>query len=271
MPTLRMKRKNKLRDRIQGIPIAPNLVTSASLFCGFYSIMLSINGQFQKSAWLIMGAVFFDMFDGLVARLTHSQSQFGKEYDSLSDLLSFGAAPSILMYLWAFQSLDRLGWAAAFLFTACAALRLARYNIHTVVTDTPKGDFTGLASTAAGATVAAIVLFFHEFGLSPADTYPYSFLLTQCGLALLMVSPLPYRSHKALNLAARRPFYIMLIAIAIFTLIILNPEMMFIIGFGSYALSGPCEWTWKKFHRQPAGEPGIETKGPESGPGKTGE
>ncbi|MDD5223404.1 MAG: CDP-diacylglycerol--serine O-phosphatidyltransferase [bacterium] len=262
MPTLRMKKSKQLREKIRGIPIAPNLVTTASLFCGFYSIMLSIHGEFQKAAWLIMGAALFDMFDGLVARLTRSQSQFGKEYDSLSDLLSFGAAPSILMYLWALQSLDRLGWSAAFLFTACAALRLARFNIHTVVTETPKGDFTGLASTSAGTTVASIVLFFHEFGLSPSDTYPYSFLITHSGLALLMVSPLPYRSHKDLNLRARKPFYIMLIAIAIFTLIVLNPEMMFIIGFGSYALSGPCEWLWKRLRRPRAVEPVIEFKKP---------
>ncbi len=271
MPTLRMKKPKKLRERIRGIPIAPNLITTGSLFCGFYSIMLSINGQFLKAAWFILGAVVFDMFDGLVARLTRTQSEFGREYDSLSDLLSFGTAPSILMYLWALHPLDRLGWSAAFLFTACAALRLARFNIHTSVSDTPqKGDYTGLASTSAGATVAAIVLFFYEFDLSPADTYPYSFLITFYILALLMVSPLKYRSHKDLNLGARRPFWIMFLAVLIFMLIFYHPEMMFLVGFGTYTLSGPFEWMLKKLRRQPTSEPVIEMKKPEPGTGPTG-
>ena len=268
MPTIRMKKKKKLRERIRGIPIAPNLVTTASLFCGFYSIMLSIHGQFLKAAWFILGAVLFDMFDGLVARLTRSQSQFGREYDSLSDLLCFGTAPSILMYLWALHPLDRLGWSAAFLFTACAALRLARFNINTGTVDMQKGDYTGLASTSAGATVAAIVLFFYEFDLTPADAYPYSFLFTFYVIALLMVSPLKYRSHKDLNLRARKPFAIMFLAILIFTLIVTHPEMMFLIGFVTYALSGPFEWMLKKLRRQPTPAPVIEMKGPESGMGE---
>lgn len=266
MPTIRMKKKKKLRDRIRGIPIAPNLVTTANLFCGFYSIMLSVHGQFLKAAWFIMGAVLFDMFDGLVARLTHSQSQFGREYDSLSDLLSFGTAPALLMYLWALQPLDRLGWSAAFLFTACAALRLARFNIISSATDTQKGDFVGLASTAAGAMVAAIVLFFYEFDLSPARAYPYSFLFTFYVLALLMVSPLKYRSHKDLNLRSRKPFSIMFLAILIFTLIVTHPEMMFFIGFSTYALSGPSEWVLNWVRKTPADEPALQES--PTGPGE---
>lgn len=265
MPTIRMKRKKKLRERIRGIPIAPNLVTTAGLFCGFYSIMLSIHGQYLKAAWFILGAVLFDMFDGLVARLTRSQSQFGREYDSLSDLLCFGTAPSILMYLWALQPLDRLGWSAAFLFTACAALRLARFNIISSATDTQKGDYVGLASTSAGATVAAIVLFFYEFDLAPG-TYPYSFLFTFYVLALLMVSPLKYRSHKDLNLRSRKPFAIMFLAILIFTLIVTHPEMMFFVGFGTYALSGPAEWVLNRVRKVPAEEPALQES--PTGPGE---
>ena len=157
---MRRSRRNKKRfERRKSIFILPNLLTTCSLFAGFYAIISSVQGKFLYAAIAILVSAFFDFLDWEVARLTHSTSQFGLEYDSLSDLVAFGVAPGLLVYLWALQPFGRLGWVAAFLFVACGALRLARFNVN--VSGKDEGYFQGLPIPAAACMIAATVFLFH--------------------------------------------------------------------------------------------------------------
>jgi len=239
----REKRVKNVRIK-KGIYILPNLFTTASLFMGFYSIIASIQGKFYPAAIAIIISLVFDGLDGRVARMTNTTSRFGAEYDSLADLIAFGVAPSLLAYLWAMSFDGKPGWMAGFLFVACGALRLARYNIQIGIIDSKV--FNGLPIPAAAAVIATTVIFFDHIGLEGTLPDPYYiFLILVVILSLLMVSSIKYYSFKNMNLHARIPFKILLIAIGIFLVFYLKPEIMAFIIMVGYALSGPLWWLGK--------------------------
>lgn len=219
----------------RGIYVLPNLFTTAALFCGFFAIVQAMQGDFERAAVAIFIAMVLDGLDGRVARLTHTQSAFGAEYDSLSDMVSFGAAPSLVIYEWALKDMGRLGWIAAFIYCAGAALRLARFNTTLEVVD--KRFFQGLPSPAAAALVAGFVWVMLVSGISGNDVRWLA-----CGLTIFagvtMVSNIRYYSFKDINLKKSVPFFA-IAAIALgFALVSLSPEMTLFGFFVLYGLSG---------------------------------
>ena len=233
----------------KGIYILPNLITTTALFLGFSAIIMAFQGDFKNAAWAILLAGIFDMLDGKVARLTKTTSKFGIEYDSLSDLISFGVAPGLLAFTWAFQPFGRSGWLASFLYVVCAALRLARFNVQSETVE--KDKFKGLPSPGAAGMIAATVLFYYHLGGSGALPEKHVTLLVMVYfLAFLMVSNVGYWSSKDMGLGDRKPFSLLVISILVIILIISEPEiMLFVIGV-VYALSGPVEHMLKLIKRQ---------------------
>jgi len=222
------------RDRQAYILVLPSLFTTGNLFCGFYSILRSIHGDYTLAALLILLAGVFDSLDGRVARMTRSQSRFGVEYDSISDVVSFAMAPSILAYLWAVQAYGRVGVAASFLFTACGALRLARFN--TVADDFPKSYFVGLPSPAAALFVAAVAIAHSEVHFSRPDLILLPALVL---LGLLMVSTVRYRSFKDFDLRHRRRFFMLVFLIVGLAFVIIHPEVGLLVLTSYYVFWGP--------------------------------
>lgn len=218
--------------------IIPNLVTTANLFCGFSSVTSAIHKDFTTAAWFILAAAIFDALDGRVARMAKATSQFGVEYDSLSDLISFGMAPGLLLYLWALEPFGRLGVLASFLFVCCAALRLARFNVSTAVIS--KAFFQGVASPIAAGSVATFVIFSEATGL-PTENFFASrelvALVLALALASLMISSIPFPSFKELNWRARSSFGYLMIAVMIMVLIAVRPEVTLFIVHAVYLLS----------------------------------
>jgi len=235
------------------IYILPNLLTTTNMFFGFMAIILAIKGSFLTSAYAIVAAAVFDLLDGRVARLTKTQSSFGAEYDSLCDLISFGMAPALLMYLWALQAFGRIGWLASFVFVACGALRLARFNVQKNV-DTI--DFQGLPIPMAAGIVASSVLCFYELDLD--GTRNKLLLGITFLLGLTMVSEFRYRSFKELNLRKKQPFFYLVAGVIIIVLIAFHPEVMLFIMFLSYAtmgaLMGIFNYKNQKIRRQKAAQ-----------------
>ncbi|OOG39950.1 CDP-diacylglycerol--serine O-phosphatidyltransferase [Polaromonas sp. A23] len=231
------------RKRRKGIYILPNLFTLAALFGGFYAIVMAMNGRFDQAAIGVFCAMVLDSLDGRVARMTNTQSAFGEQMDSLSDMVSFGAAPALIAYVWALTSLGRWGWIAAFVYCACAALRLARFNVNTTVVD--KRFFQGLPSPAAGALVAGFIWLMTEAGVRGEEVRWIMFGLTLYS-GLTMVTNVPFYSFKDLSLKRSVPFaVIVLIALGIAVINIDPPTVMFglfvIYGFSGYVLYG-----WRK-------------------------
>lgn len=220
------------------IYVLPNLMTTGNIFCGFYAAIHAIKGNFLWAAYFIVGASVFDQLDGRLARLTRSTSKFGAEYDSLCDLVSFGVAPSLLLYLWALQPFGRLGWVACFLFMTCGALRLARFNVQANVVE--KNYFQGLPIPMAAGIVASSVLAFQEFetmyGFQPKGNI--GLLAMTIGLALVMVSNFRYRNFKDLELKERMPFNYLLVGLGIIGIVALWHEVMLFVFFLGYALIG---------------------------------
>ncbi|MDB4299740.1 CDP-diacylglycerol--serine O-phosphatidyltransferase [bacterium] len=226
--------------RARGIFLLPNLFTTGALFAGFYSIVAGMQGDFYSGSVAIFVALVLDGLDGRIARLTNTMSAFGAEYDSLSDMVSFGVAPALLMFNWALTDIGKVGWVAAFIYTACAALRLARFNTQHGSAD--NRYFSGLASPAAAALVAGSVWLGQDYGVSrQALPWPviHSALLVLVGF--LMIANFPYYSFKQINLAGRVPFVRMLLALLLLGLIALNPPVMLWGLFLLYALSGPLQ------------------------------
>ena len=219
----------------RGIYILPNLFTTAALFAGFFAIVQAMQGDFERSAMAIFIAMVLDGLDGRVARMTNTQSAFGAEYDSLSDMVSFGAAPALVMYEWALRDLGRLGWVAAFVYCACAALRLARFNTTLEVTD--KRFFQGLPSPAAAALVAGWIWVMIVSGI-PGSEYRWLSCAITLFAGLTMVSNIRYYSFKDFNLRKSVPFFA-IAAIALgFALVSISPEMTLFGFFVLYGLSG---------------------------------
>jgi CDP-diacylglycerol--serine O-phosphatidyltransferase len=229
------EKRFRIRRRISmHIYVLPNLLTTGNMFCGFFAMIYAIHGNFSWSAYAIVFAAVFDLLDGRVARLTHSTSQFGKEYDSLSDVISFGIAPSLLLFEWSLQPFGRLGWLAAFFFVACGALRLARFNVQHEVVE--KAYFQGLPIPMAGGIVASAVLAFQDLGL---EAYHSLWILAMTFLlGFVMVSTFRYRSFKDIDLKHRLPFHYLVIGVFIFAIVAIRPEVTLFALFLTYAVLG---------------------------------
>jgi CDP-diacylglycerol--serine O-phosphatidyltransferase len=225
--------KNRIRRR--GIYLLPNLFTTAALFAGFYAIVQGMNQRFDMAAIAIYVAMLLDGLDGRVARLTHTQSAFGAEYDSLADMVSFGAAPALVIYEWSLRGMGNLGWIAAFLYCACAALRLARFNTMLEVAD--KRWFQGLPSPAAAALVAGFVFIVDDYAVPAATVRWWAFGVTLFA-GLVMVSNLKYYSFKSINLKKSVPFVAVLSGVVVLALLAYQPPLVLFAGFVAYAISG---------------------------------
>ena len=234
--------KNRIRRR--GIYLLPNLFTTAALFAGFYAIVQAMNGRFDQAAKAVFVGFVLDGLDGRVARLTKTQSAFGAEYDSLSDMVCFGAAPALVVYEWALYSMGNIGWAAAFLYCAAAALRLARFNTMLEVAD--KRYFQGLPSPSAAALVAGFVWTMDDRALDP-ETYRWWALAVTILAGLSMVSTIRYYSFKTINLRRSVPFVVIVLIVLFFVLVMYQPPVVLFSGFVLYALSGCAGWVWLKF------------------------
>jgi len=222
----------------RGIYILPNALTLCGLFLGFYSILATIKGHYVQASWAIMIAMIFDGLDGWVARLTQSTTRFGIELDSLSDLIAFGLAPAVMLYKWALVPFGRVGWAAAFLFVACGALRLARYNIQ--MGSTESKAFTGMPIPGAAALIATLVIFYHELW----DTVPdrnYFILFFTIFLSALMVSTMKFHGLKELDLRKRKPFKILVAFVLVLTVIVMHPEISLFLFAMIYLIGGIIE------------------------------
>ncbi len=237
---LNNQRQNGKNQRIntirKGIYILPSFLTSLSMLAGFYSIVATLNGDFVNAAWAILVSGIFDGLDGRVARITHSTTRFGVEYDSLSDLLAFGVAPGVLMYWWALKPLGRLGWLVGFLYVACGAIRLARFNVQ--INTVESKYFQGLPIPAAAGLVATVIIFLTNFEIEP-QLVQIPLLLISFLLAALMVSTVKYNSFKDLQLARRKPFNALIIVVLLIVFVVSEPRIMLFSLCFAYVLSGP--------------------------------
>jgi len=226
-----------MADRRRGIYLLPNLLTTSALFAGFYAIIAAINGSFEAGAIAIFFAMILDGMDGRIARMTNTQTDFGVQYDSLSDLISFGLAPALLIYQWSLFNLGKLGWSAAFIYTAAAALRLARFNTQAGIED--KRYFQGLASPAAAALIAGTVWLGHDYGLSNERIAVIFTLPVTVITGILMVSNVRYHSFKQIDLKGKVPFIAVMILVLVFFLFSSNPPLVLTSAALAYACSGP--------------------------------
>ncbi|BFM10427.1 CDP-diacylglycerol--serine O-phosphatidyltransferase [Simiduia litorea] len=229
--------------RHKGIYLLPNLFTTGALFSGFYAIIAGMNGNFEAAAIAIFVAMLLDGLDGRVARLTNTSSAFGEQYDSLSDMVSFGVAPALVMFSWALQDMGKLGWAAAFTYCAGAALRLARFNTQIGVVD--KRYFVGLASPAAAALVAGTVWVGSASEASGMFLWLCAVVTALAGV--LMVANVRYTSFKEVDFRGRVPFVVMLAVVLAFAVVTIDPPRILLAIFAGYAFSGPATVLWRKF------------------------
>jgi len=226
------------RKRRRGIYLLPNLFTTAGLFAGFYAIVAATKTHFDAAAIAMYVAMVMDSLDGRIARLTNTQSDFGKEYDSLSDMVAFGLAPALVMYQWALLGLGKLGWLAAFIYTAGAALRLARFNVQHAVAN--KRYFRGLASPAAAGVLGGMVWVGDDYGLRDSPGIAVAVAILTVAVALLMVSNIRYRSFKDMDLRNRVPFVAVLLLVLTFAFVSIDPSKVLFTLFFGYAVSGPA-------------------------------
>ncbi|SEJ69141.1 CDP-diacylglycerol---serine O-phosphatidyltransferase [Variovorax sp. OK605] len=256
------------RKRRKGIYILPNLFTLAALFGGFYSVVMAMNARFDLAALGVFAAMILDSLDGRVARMTNTQSAFGEQMDSLSDMVSFGAAPALIAYEWSLKGLGRWGWIAAFVYCACAALRLARFNVNTGVVD--KRWFQGLPSPAAAALVAGFIWLVDEWGKRGGEVLYLSWTqITWVTFAftlyagLTMVTNAPFYSFKDIQMKKSVPFAaIVLIALGIAVINIHPPTVLFGL-FVIYGLSGYVVYAWRKAKGQPVSVISTSTEEPD--------
>ena len=253
----------KPRRLRKGIYVLPNLFTLAALFGGFYAIVMAMNNQFELAAVGVFCAMVLDSLDGRVARMTHTQSAFGEQMDSLSDMVSFGAAPALIAYEWALRPLGRWGWIAAFVYCSCAALRLARFNVNTGVVD--KRYFQGMPSPAAAALVAGFIWLtsalmvshrdvpiFGEviswFGGFPTDRADLAWIMFAITLfaGLTMVTNIPYYSFKDIGGAKSVPFVSLVVVALLIGVVSIEPATMLFLIFVGYSISGYVIYVWRR-------------------------
>jgi CDP-diacylglycerol--serine O-phosphatidyltransferase len=230
----------------KGIYLLPNLVTTAALFSGFYAILAGINGQFENAAIAVFVAMILDGLDGRVARWTNTQSEFGEQYDSLSDLISFGLAPALVMYLWALVYMrdvsvawGKLGWMAAFIYVACAALRLARFNVQ--IDEVDKKHFIGLPSPSAAGIMVGMIWMLNDLDVSGKAIQIPALIMT-ISAGLLMVSNVKYNSFKDFDVKSKVPHLTILGVVLAFALVQVDPPKVLFAVFFVYSLSGPVNW-----------------------------
>jgi CDP-diacylglycerol--serine O-phosphatidyltransferase len=241
--------------RRRGVYLLPNLFTTGALFAGFYAMIAAMRGDFESAAIAIFFAMVFDGLDGRIARLTNTSSKFGAEYDSLSDMVSFGVAPALVMFSWALGDLGKFGWSAAFIYVACAALRLARFN--TQIDSADSNYFTGLASPSAAAIIASTVWVCYDLGWVgsqlPFEVSVLVAVLTAT-VGFLMIANFPYYSFKDIDFRARVPFVLVILMVLLFGLVTVDPPRVFLTGFLLYAASGPVFQVlkWRRRKSQPA-------------------
>src|SRR5919106_2487021 len=256
----RVRARVSFRNRVpseklrKGVYLIPSLLTAGNLICGFFSIISTFNGNYLHATYFIILANILDGLDGYAARLTRSTSQFGVEFDSLADVVSFGVAPAILVYFWALVPWGTWGWLAACTFVVCGALRLSRFNVQSI--GPAKGHFVGLPIPAAAEMIAAIVVMYYFLGGEGSQSKHVPLLLVIYGLAVLMVSGFPYFSLKNSDLRERHPFWMLVSSFILITLVIAEPQIMFFMIFLLYTLSAPLLWclTTKKRRREKRGE-----------------
>ena len=230
------------RLRRRGVYLLPNLITTGALFAGFFAIVAGMSGNFVAAALAIYSALILDTLDGRVARWTRSESEFGAEYDSLSDMVAFGVAPALVAFTWALSDLGQVGWVVAFIYMACAGLRLARFNT--------KGDnttFTGLASPSAAAIIASAVWLWSTPGEAPGLVASIGMAVITAVVGLLMVSQFNYFSPKTLDLKGRQPFLVLVAIVLVFAIIFAHPPLVLLLCFTAYALSGPAMYVWNRY------------------------
>lgn len=256
LPRLPIRRLRKKEDadsfappeRNRGIYLLPNAFTTAALFCGFYAIVMAMNGQFSNAAVAIFAAMVLDAVDGRVARLTNTTSEFGAQYDSLSDMVSFGAAPALIMYEWALRGMGKLGWLAAFVYCAGAALRLARFNTNITVVD--KRFFQGLPSPAAAALVAGFIWLMDDLRIAGKDFNWLSWTITLYA-GLTMVTNAPFYSFKDVNFRKSVPFIAVFLIVLIFVAVSSDPPKVLFGLFVIYGLSGYAVFIWRWMQGNP--------------------
>lgn len=222
----------------KGVYLLPNVLTLCGLFCGFFAVLATLNGNYLHAAWAIVIANIFDGLDGWIARLTNTTTRFGIELDSLSDLVTFGVAPAVMVYKWALMPFGRIGWAAAFLFVACGALRLARYNVQTGQSSSKA--FKGMPIPGAATVLASIVIFYYEFwtGLPEKNIL---FLIIVILLSLLMVSTLRYHALKEIDFKERKPFWMLIVFVLVLFVILVHPSTAIFIFAMLYLFWGIIE------------------------------
>jgi CDP-diacylglycerol--serine O-phosphatidyltransferase len=242
----------------KGIYVLPSLITVLSMFSGYYSIVASLNADYERAAWAIMIASVFDVLDGWVARITHTATRFGIEIDSLSDVISFGVAPGVLVYTWTLSSFGKIGWLGSFFLVACAALRLARFNVQ--MGSAEKKHFTGLPTPASALVIASAVIAYQDI-IEKLEQWKLTQLADMIGrdywvlaltflLAGLMVSNITYHSIKEANLKERRPFGILVAIVAILAVVAYHPALTLFIISLSYVLVGIGEALYGLLTRQ---------------------
>ncbi len=232
-----------VRKRRKGIYILPNLFTLAALFGGFYAVVMAMNGRFDQAAVGVFCAMVLDSLDGRVARMTNTQSAFGEQMDSLSDMVSFGAAPALIAYIWSLKDLGRWGWIAAFVYCACAALRLARFNVNTAVVD--KRYFQGLPSPAAAALVAGFIWVMNDQGIRGEDLSWVTFAIALYA-GLTMVTNVPFYSFKDVQMKKSVPFAVIVLLALGIAVINIDPPIVLFSLFCVYGLSGYMIYGWRR-------------------------
>ena len=232
--------------RRRGIYLLPNVITTGALFAGFYATIAGMSGRFGAAALAILAAIILDTADGRVARMTRTQSNFGAEYDSLSDMVAFGVAPALVAFHWGLANLGQVGWVVTFTYIACTALRLARFN-----TNGDLASFKGLPSPAAAAVIACTVWVWEAYAVGERTLFSSSMLgLITTAIALLMVSNLTYFSPKQLGLKGRVPFVTMVLVVLAFAVLLADPPSILLALFCLYALSAPAQFLWRKWRQR---------------------
>ncbi len=231
----------------KGVYLLPNGLTLCGMFFGFYAIVMALRGDFTMGAWAILIAMVFDGLDGWVARMTSSTTKFGLELDSLSDIVAFGVAPALLLYTWSLNEYGRVGIATAFLFAACGALRLARYNVQMLSEE--KRFFTGMPIPAAATIVASVVIFYHSFSLEPPGKNLLILMLAWI-LSLLMVSTLRFHGMKELDLTKRKPFWVLVSFLLVLYILVVHPPLALFSFAMLYLLWGIIENIYLLYNRR---------------------
>lgn len=230
--------------RRRGIYLLPNMMTLGALFSGFYAVIAGMSGDFNEAGWAILIAGVLDGLDGRIARLTNTQSAFGAQFDSLSDMVSFGVAPALIMFSWAFAPLGRVGWAASFIYMSCAALRLARFNVQLGTVD--KRFFVGLQSPLAAGVVTFIPWVGYKYGLEVTPLVAYLAAILTVFIGFLMISNYNYFSFKELQFKGTVPYMVFVFVVILLVVVAQNPHEVLLSMSVAYAISGPAMWIYKK-------------------------